>query len=138
MRAVKLYLDTEEITDIVKRKIKFLHLGGPELQEIAFGTPGAIVDYDSDINNDVFKILIDSLDSHFSPQQNCCFERHVFRSMKPEEGESLKKFLIRCRSQVNKCHFRNIEQEAREINIKGKLIDMWAPTDRKRKLLEKE
>lgn len=34
VRTVKLYLHAEEITDVVRRKNKLLHFGGPELQEI--------------------------------------------------------------------------------------------------------
>lgn len=79
VRSVKLYLDAEEITDVVKRKNKLLHLGGPQLQEIAFELPGAVIDYDPATKNDVFQVLVDTLDQHFSPQQNSCFERHVFR-----------------------------------------------------------
>lgn len=52
--------------------------------------------------------------------------------MKPEEEESLNKFLIRCRAQTNKCSFGKSEKEAQEIKIKDKLIDMWAPVDLKR------
>lgn len=137
VRAVKLNLDSEEITDVVKRKNRLLHLGGPQLQEIAFGLPGALVDCDVATNNDVFKTLIDALDNHFAPQQNSCFERHVFKNMRLEEGEDLSKFLMRCRAQANKCSFGKTEQEAREINIKDKLIDMWAPVELRRKLLEK-
>jgi len=138
IRAVKLYLDSEEITDGIKRRNKVLHLGGPQLQDIAFGLPNLIVDYDTEKKNDVFQTLIDGLDKYFSPQQNSCFERHVFRNMKPEQDENFNKFLIRCRTQANKCSFGKTETEAREINIKDKLIDMWAPIELKRKLLERE
>lgn len=40
-----------------KKKNKLLHLGGPQLQEIAFGLPGAVVEYDPITKNDVFEVL---------------------------------------------------------------------------------
>lgn len=135
---MKLYLDAEEITDVNKKKNKLLHLGGPQLQEIAFGLPGAVLEYDPIIKNDVFELLVSALDNHFSPQQNSSFERHVFRHMTVENGENLNKFLLRCRAQANKCSFGNNENEARDINLKDKLIDMWAPIELRRKLLERE
>lgn len=92
------------------------------------------MEYDPEIKNDVFKSLADTLDKHFAPQQNSCFERHIFFNMKPEEGKKLNKFLIKCRSQANNCLFGGTEKEAREINVKDKLIDMWAPAELKRKL----
>lgn len=111
VRSAKLYLDTEDITSWEKKRNKRLHLGGPQLQYIAFGLPEAVVDYNPEENNHIFKILVDSLDKHFSPQQNSCFERHIFRSMNSEEEESLNKFLIQCRAQANKCSFEKSEEK---------------------------
>lgn len=56
--------------------------------------------------------------------------------MKLEEGENHSRFLIMCRLQASKSSFGNTEQEAREINIKDKL--MHVVVDLKRKLLEKK
>ncbi|KAK9701341.1 Zinc knuckle [Popillia japonica] len=58
--------------------------------------------------------------------------------MKPENEASLNKFLICCRTQASNCSFGKSEEETREINIKDKLIDTWAPVYLKKKLLEKE
>lgn len=58
--------------------------------------------------------------------------------MTVENGENLGKFLLRCRAQAKKCSFGNNESEARDINLKDKLIDMWAPVELRRKLLERE
>nr|CAI5854543.1 unnamed protein product [Callosobruchus analis] len=88
--------------------------------------------------NDVFQHLVDKLSEYFSPKQNSAFERHVFRNLRPEEGENVNKFLLRTRQQARKCSFGATVQEATEIHIKDKLIDSWAPLELKRKLLEKE
>ncbi|XP_030765263.1 uncharacterized protein K02A2.6-like [Sitophilus oryzae] len=122
IRSVKLYLDAEEITDVVKMKNKLLHLGGPQLQEIAFGLPGAVTEYDPTIKNDIFKALVDRLNDRFSPQQTPCFERHVFRNMKPVDGENLNRYLIRCRPQADKCYFGHFARRCRTGKLKRTFV----------------
>lgn len=84
-RSLSLYLQSEDIKDVVKKKNKLLHLGGPQLQEVVFNIPGALVEYDDEKKNDVFKILVDKLDEYFSPKRNSTFERHLFRDLTPVE-----------------------------------------------------
>ncbi|KAG5893745.1 hypothetical protein JTB14_001389 [Gonioctena quinquepunctata] len=138
VRAFQLYLDSENINESVRKRNKLLHLGGIELQEVAYNIPGAIVEYNEANDNDVFGILVEALTKYFSPTQNSTFERHTYRNIKPSNGESLNKFLLRLRQQATKCSFGNSADEATEINIKDKIIDDWAPLELKRKLLEKE
>lgn len=135
-RSFSLYLRSEDINDEVKKKNKLLHLGGPQLQEVAFNIPGALVEPDG--NTDVFKVLVDRLNDYFSPKRNSTFERHLFRNLSPIEGENFSKYLLRLRHQVSKCEFGNTKSEITEICIKDKIIDSWAPVELKRKLLEKE
>lgn len=138
LRSLELYLAAEEITNKKKKRDKLLHLGGIQLQEVAFNLPGAIETYDSKQDNDVFQILVDKLTQYFSPKQNSVFERHIFRTLKPEEGETFNKFLLKIRQQATKCTFGKDEKEATEINMIDKVIDHWASHDLKKKLLEKE
>lgn len=86
----------------------------------------------------MFKTLVKKLNDHFSPEQNSTFERHLFRNIKPENGEIFSKFLLRVRQQAAKCSFGSTKIETTEINLKDKLIDSWAPVELKKKLLEKE
>ncbi|XP_044753909.1 uncharacterized protein K02A2.6-like [Coccinella septempunctata] len=138
LRSLELYLASEDITNIVKKRNKLLHLGGSQLQEVAYNLPGALEIFDKDINNDVFKTLVEKLTDYFSPKQNSTFERHIFRNIKPEQNENFSKFVLKIRNQASKCSFGNSAQESNEINIKDKIIDSWAPIDLKKKLLEKE
>ncbi|XP_053953714.1 uncharacterized protein LOC128860298 [Anastrepha ludens] len=135
-RSFSLYLQAEDINDEIKKKNKLLHLGGPQLQEVAFNIPGALVESDGKTN--VFKVLVDKLDEYFSPKRNSTFERHLFRNLSPSEGENFNKYLLRLRNQVSKCDFGKTASEIIEICVKDKIIDSWAPVDLKRKLLEKE
>lgn len=137
-RSFKLYLASEEIVSSVKKKNKLLHLGGPQLQEVIYNIPGALVEYDSKADNDVFIVLVTKLDEYFSPKRNSTFERHLYRSLTPCEGEPFNKFLLRLRQQVAKCSFGSTKTEIEEICIKDKIIDSWAPLELKKRLLEKE
>ncbi|XP_055842044.1 uncharacterized protein K02A2.6-like [Episyrphus balteatus] len=134
-RSFSLYLESEEIKNVNKKKNKLLHLGGPQLQEVIYNIPGAL---DCPTGGDVFGVLVSKLNEYFSPRRNSTFERHLFRTIKPEEGESLNKFLIRIRHQAAKCSFGATKQEILDINVKDKLIDVWAPGELRKRLLEKE
>ena len=79
LRSFNLYIQAEEITDSVKKKNKLLHLGGSQLQEVIFNIPGALATKTKE--NDVFQILVDKLNTYFSPQRNSTFERHLFRNL---------------------------------------------------------
>ncbi|XP_044760911.1 uncharacterized protein LOC123318367 [Coccinella septempunctata] len=138
LRSLKLYLASEEIVDPVKKRNKLLHIGGTQLQEVAYNLPGAVDEDDPETETDVFKTLVEKLTEYFSPIQNSTFERHVFRNLKKEEGETFSKFLLKIRQQASKCVFGSTAQESKEISIKDKLIDGWASAELKAKLLEKE
>lgn len=138
LRSFELYLAAEEISNAEKKKIKLLHLGGSQLQEVAYNIPNAVVSSNSETNDDVFAVLVQKLSEYFSPKQNSTFERHVFRSLKPGVNENFNVFLLRLRQQASKCSFGNSLEEATSINIKDKLIDDWAPIELKKKILEKE
>nr|CAH7744111.1 unnamed protein product [Callosobruchus chinensis] len=138
LRSLELYLASEDITSVEKKRNKLLHLGGSHLQEVAYSIPGAIESYNKEENNDVFKTLVDKLTDFFSPKQNSTFERHIFRSIQNEDGEDFNKFLLKIRQQAKRCSFGKSEIEATEISMKDKIIDSWASLDLKKKLLEKE
>ncbi|XP_017467736.1 PREDICTED: uncharacterized protein LOC108360087 [Rhagoletis zephyria] len=135
-RSFSLYLQAEDISDAVKMKNKLLHLGGPQLQEVAFNIPGALVEQSEGVKP--FDVLVAKLNEYFSPKRNSTFERHLFRNLSPIEGENFNKYLLRLRHQVSKCEFGNTTEEINEICIKDKIIDSWAPVELKKKLLEKE
>lgn len=138
LRSLELYLASEDITDVVKKRNKLLHMGGTQLQEVAYSIPGAIETYIEVEKNDVFKILVEKLTDYFSPKQNSTFERHIFRSIRKEDGEDFNKFLLKIRQQAKRCSFGKSEIEATEISMKDKIIDSWASIELKKKLLEKE
>ncbi|KAH8361280.1 hypothetical protein KR084_011696, partial [Drosophila pseudotakahashii] len=58
--------------------------------------------------------------------------------MTPVEGEGFTEFLLRLRRQIAKCSFGETKNQIEEICLTDKIIDVWAPVDLKKKLLENE
>jgi transposase InsO family protein len=138
IRSFEIYSDANDISDNTKKRAKFLHLGGTDIQELVYNLPGAIEEYDPARKNDVYTSLIEKLNDHFSPIQNSTFERHLFRSLQQKENEKISDFVIRLRNQANKCNFGSTQKETIEINLKDKIIDSCTFVELKKKFLEKE
>lgn len=131
-RSLSLFLQSEEIIDPIKQRNKLLHLGGPQLQEVIFNIPGALVEVNENTKAEVFKILVEKLNAFFSPTRNSTFERHLFRNLCPSSGEDFNKFLLRLRHQMSKCDFGSTKNEIENNCLKDKLIDSWAPAELKK------
>lgn len=69
LRALELYLASEDINNPEKKRNKLLHLGGPQLQEVAYNIPDAIEQYDAEKNNNMYNTLVDKLSGYFSPSK---------------------------------------------------------------------
>ena len=54
-----------------------------------------------------FVNYIGALDVYFKPKRNDVFDRHKFRQMKLEEGESIAAYLTRWKSQGKFCNYAN-------------------------------
>lgn len=107
-RSLRIYLEASDITLDTKKRAILLVLGGPALQEIFYNLPGANVDPGKDV--DVFEVALRKLDDYFLPKQNKTYERHIFRLIKQEEGETFEKFVIKLRNQASKCKFDKPEE----------------------------
>lgn len=82
-------------------------LGGSALQDIFYNLPGANIEPEENV--DIYEVAVSKLDDYFLPKQNKTFERHIFRLIKQDEGESFEKFLIKLRNQATKCKFEKPE-----------------------------
>lgn len=85
------------------KRSKLLHLGGTQLQKVVYNIPEALSVVAGDTNP--YELLVDKLNQHFSPKKNFIFESYLFRSIKPEEGETFNKFILRLRNQAEKSQF---------------------------------
>lgn len=117
------------------RKMQLLAMGGLELQGVYFGLPG--IDDPDDPQADPYEVAKDKLSQHFAPKHHDSFERFLFWSLAPEEGESIDKFALRVRQRAEKICFGKTETESRHIAVIDKIIQ-YTSDDLRQKLLEKE
>jgi hypothetical protein len=80
-------------------KALLLHCAGVDMQDIfeALDYSEAGVNSKTD---DEYEIALKILDEYFSPKANIPYERHVFRQMKQEDGETLDQFILKLKNQA--------------------------------------
>jgi len=109
-----------------------LHCAGPEVQELfeTLQDPGPAAEGENVA--DEFQKALRTLDAHFSAQINEPYERHVFRNLKQEEGETVDQFITRLRRQAENCNWDNADEP-----IRDQVIDKCKSAELRRKLLLK-
>lgn len=123
------------MTDSTHRRDLLLAKGGIELQEIFYNIPGA--ETDDLAEGCVYKAAIAKLDSYFAPQRHEIHERFLFWNLRPENDESLLKFLMRAQTHANKCNFGKSESESNSIAVIDRFMTL-APPPLREKLLQEE
>ncbi|XP_038117212.1 uncharacterized protein LOC119769303 [Culex quinquefasciatus] len=126
-----------EEKNATRLKNVFLAKAGPDVQEVFASLPGADVEEDKAKNIDPFKVAIEKLDEYFSPKQHEAFERNTFWNLKPQDEETMEKFLWRTLEVAQKCNFGTTLEESRSIAVIDKVI-LYAPVELKQQLLQKE
>ena len=128
LRSFRYFIVGQDITSPERTSALLLHLAGPEVQEI-YDTldplPG-----ESGLKED--EVVIGRLNNYFLPKTNMTYERHIFRSIKQEPGESFDQFLTRLRLQAKKCGFSNLNE-----NVKDQIVDGCKDSNFRRKVLER-
>ena len=111
------------ITNECQKVDLLLHSGGIELQEIYYTLAP-----ESEDN----KIKLTVLDGYFTPKVNVPFERHMFRQMQQNEGETMDQFVCRLRQKSISCEFANVDEA-----IRDQIIEKSRDVKLRRKFLEK-
>ena len=116
-RAFEYYAEGQGITDAKKKTAQLLHYAGMELQDLFEDLPDPGPAPEDD---DEYKKAIRKLDNRFKTEENFPYERHVFRQMKFNEGETADQFVTRLRKQARHCNFG----VALEDNLRDQLIHL--------------
>ena len=132
-KSFEYYILAKGITNSARKKGLLLHCAGTEVQELfeTLQDPGPPADAGED-NADEYQKALRTLDAHFSAQLNEPYERHVFRNLKQEEGETVDQFITRLRRQAENCNWDNADEP-----IRDQVIDKCRSADLRRKLLLK-
>ena len=79
-----------------------------------------------------YVVCLQKLDAHFRAEDNVPYERHVFRQLALNQGETADKFVVRLRKQSRHCNFG----AALEENLQDQLIEKLSDLEKKKKQLE--
>ncbi|XP_048482951.1 uncharacterized protein LOC125489811 [Plutella xylostella] len=126
-RSLEIYLEAADIKSPSKKRATLLLLGGTGLQDIFYNLPCASA---VTPETDEFQVAVEALDNFFRPKQNKTFERHVFRLIKQDEGESFEKFLVKLRDQASKCKF-----DKPDDHIIDQIIERCQSSELRKKIL---
>lgn len=127
-RGLEIYFAAANITDPKTKQTTLLHLGSLQLQEIFYSLANS---HDSTNNTDnEYEKIITKFDEYFQPKVRLIYERHVFRNIKQEIGETVENFINRLKKQTEKCQFSNIDE-----HIIDQLTEKCAITEIRKKIL---
>lgn len=115
-----------------KKKTWLLHYAGPKVQSIYYNLPGSSKKSKRSAKTQYRKV-VEKLTNHFAPKRNTSYERNVFRSMSQRKDERIDSFVMRLRTQANRCEFgRQIDE-----NIKDQVTSLCWSGSLRRKILER-
>ena len=122
------------VVNDAQKKALLLHTAGIEVQEL-YETltdpgPGAGVEEDAATE---FEKTLRTLNAYFATKRNEPYERHVFRNMAQQEGETVDQFIAKLRKQAQNCNFTDPD-----VDIRDQVIDRCRSSALRRKLLGKE
>ena len=122
------------VVNDAQKKALLLHTAGIEVQELyeTLRDPGPSVEFEEDTATDLEK-TVHNLNAYFVTKLNEPYERHVFRSMAQQDGETVGQFMARLRKQAQNCNFTTPD-----IDIRDQVIDKCRSSELRRKLLAKE
>jgi hypothetical protein len=110
------------------------HDAGVDVQEIfeALDNSEAGVCSKTSKTDDEYELALKILDEYFSPKANVPYERHVFRQMKQEDGETVDQFVVKLTNQAKNCSFGEDFTE----QIRDQVIDKCRSSRLRKRLLE--
>ena len=101
-RAFNLYVTGKGVANDTQKRALLLHVAGMDVQEIYFTLAGEGEGTD-------FEATLKVLDDYFVPKANIPFERHLFRQILQENGETVDQFVCRLHQRAATCEFAHVE-----------------------------
>lgn len=140
LRGFEIYARLNKIKKGKDKRDWLLHFAGPKVQNVFFSLPDegnksddAYMDGSPPLKKRVYDEAVAKLETFFAPKQNPRFERHVFRKLKQENNERIDMFILRLRTQAEKCNFNDQLEE----NIKDQITAGCNSELLRRKILER-
>ena len=130
-RAFQYYVDGKGINSPERQRSLLLHHAGMQVQDIFEDLTDPRADNPPD-GDTVYTKTIRMLDTHFEVPPNVPFERHLFRQLTFNGGETVSQFAVRLRQQARYCQFGVHVDE----HIRDQLLDRLPDQSLKTKLLQ--
>ena len=133
LRGLGYFIAGKGVANADQKKAILLHTAGPQVQDLfeTLQDPGPPPGHVGEDNADAYEKTVRTLNAYFSPRANIPYERHLFRQIKQEEGETVDQFITKLRQQAANCNFTNEEE-----SIRDQVIDSCRSGSFRRKLLE--
>lgn len=142
LRGYEVFAKANKIIEDEEKCNWLLHYAGENVQDVYFSLP-EVKDGEEQSEPTVgryvlrrkseYELMVGRLNDFFDPKQNPTYERHVFRKMKQEKHETFEMFLIRLRTQAERCDF----QDQFDSHVKDQLTEKCSSTLLRRKILER-
>ena len=133
LQSFQYFLVAKGVVNDAQKKALLLHTAGIQVQELyeTLTDPGTDT-FEEDTATEYEK-TIRTLNAYFVTKLNEPFERHVFRTMTQQDGETVDQFIARLRKQAQNCNFNDPD-----VDIRDQVIDKCRSSVLRRKLLGKE
>ena len=132
LQSFQYFLVAKRVMNDAQKKALLLHTAGIEVQELyeTLSDPGPSVEFEEDTATD-FEKTVRTFNAYFVTKLNEPYERHVFRSMAQQDGETVGQFIPRLRKQAQSCSFANSN-----VDIRDQVVSITEI--KKKRLLTKE
>ena len=128
LRSFSYMVQGRAIAAVDQKRALLLHLAGPDVQDLY----ETLVALEGEEGKNAYDITVGRLNNYFAPKSSKTFERHLFRKIIQQAGETCDQFLTRLRQQAAKCEFVDKDEQ-----IKGQFIDGCSDKLLRRRILEK-
>lgn len=125
-RAFNLFVTARGVTKPEQKLALLLHSGGLKFQDLYY----TLV---PETTTKTFEESVTILDSYFVPTSNVPFERHQFRQLGQQKGETINQFICRLKQKTLSCEFTDVDNQ-----IRDQVIDKCLESGIRRKFLEKQ
>ncbi|KAI8512669.1 hypothetical protein Bbelb_093080 [Branchiostoma belcheri] len=119
--------EVEGVEDDGQKKALLLHTAGAAVQDIYYTQ----VKEEDDTKK--YGETVGVLDAYFIPKSNVAFERHMFRQVRQQDGETIDDLVCRLKQKASTCDFGGQV----DVHIRDQVIEAGLDPKLKRKFLER-
>ena len=120
VKQFELYVIASGVTDADQKRALFLHMAGPDIQDI----------YDTlSASGDTYELAQSKINTYFEPTKDTPWERLQFRRTLPIPQETVHEYVIRLQQKAKYCEFGDDAKN----QIRDQVVDKWGDTRVKQK-----